>query len=880
MFSTPDGGCTCFVLRTGFGTTQGELMRTILFATERVTVGDSETLWFILGLLVFAVAASAYVLNAGLEDAAASRWKLFLHCTMIITSVVPPELPMELSLAVTNSLNALRQQMIYCVEPFRIPFAGKVDVCCFDKTGTLTSDQFRFVGVALAPKIDAPGGEAGNSAETSREMVSDSASLHRHTVHVLAACNSLIWLNGSMAGDPMEAATVDAVRWVVRSDRAAPLEAPPLSFFGGDASPKIKPAMVGLTVVRRLGFSSALKRMSVVVRVAHEEGALYVLTKGAPETIAKLLAADAVDRPMYTQAQKRYTSTGKRVLALAYRRLDTIGVTTASQVSKMARGELESNLSFAGLLVLDSPLKPQSRPAVHQLLRSAHRVVVITGDNALTACSVSSQLRVMKRKQELQLVLKPAADRTCVAWFPVVPPSASSGTVPFDSGARAIYELGQRYDLCVTGSALSWLARNQSHGGTLSSPSSLAPPMGTATAAHGDKGSHPAEYVEPEVPLSIMQSLACNVLVFARTAPVQKERVLTALNSLGLTTLMCGDGTNDVGALKQAHVGISIINDVAMDKMAEEKSLVQEKLLKGKKNRSKGSGKQQELYQMLRQMEMEQDQQSRMVQLGDASVASPFTSKTASIACALDVIRQGRCTLVTTLQMYKILAVNCLLGAYSLSVLYLYGVKQGDTQMTFFGLAVAAFFFFVSRSKPLPMLAEQRPPSRVFSPFVLLSVSCQFFVHFLTLSCAMWLCDEHVDPSDPSMMQDGDFRPNVINTVVFLVSIIFQVNSFGANYRGEPFMESLRDNKGLHRSLLAGWAVGFVCASDVLMPLNDMFQLVPLPSSSFRFQIVGLLVLDTIATFGFEWLIRKWYGSETPKIPAVLASMLKSQNIS
>ena len=93
-------------------------------------------------------------------------------------------------------------------------------------------------------------------------------------------------------------------------------------------------------------------------------------------------------------------------------------------------------------------------------------------------------------------------------------------------------------------------------------------------------------------------------------------------------------------------------------------------------------------------------------------------------------------------------------------------------------------------------------------------------------------------------------------------------------------MESLRDNKGLHRSLLAGWAVGFVCASDVLMPLNDMFQLVPLPSSAFRFQIVGLLVLDTIATFGFEWLIRKWYGSETPKIPAVLASMLKSQNIS
>jgi cation-transporting ATPase 13A1 len=490
------------------------------------------------------------------------------------------------------------------------------------------------------------------------------------------------------------------------------------------------------------------------------------LTKGAPETIAKLLAGGAVDRAMYTQAQKRHTSTGKRVLALAYRRLDTIGVTQASQVSKMSRGELEADLSFAGLLVLDSPLKPQSRPAVHQLLRSAHRVVIITGDNALTACSVSSQLHVMKYPQDLQLILKPTTDGTRVAWFPVAASSATPDTVPFDPAARAIHDLAQMYDLCVTGTALSWLARNQSSMRVLDA----------ASAAFG-KDAPPEEYAEPEVPLSIMQSLACNVLVFARTAPVQKERVLTALNSLGLTTLMCGDGTNDVGALKQAHVGISIINDVDMDKKAQEKSRVQERLLKGNKGRSRDSGTPQELYQMLRKMEMEQDQQSRMVQLGDASVASPFTSKTASIACALDVIRQGRCTLVTTLQMYKILAVNCLLGAYSLSVLYLHGVKQGDTQMTFFGLAVAAFFFFVSRSKPRPSLAAQRPPSRVFSPFVLLSVTCQFLVHFLVLSCAIWMCNEHVDPSDPSMMQDGDFRPNVINTVVFLVSIVFQVRS-------------------------------------------------------------------------------------------------------
>lgn len=42
--------------------------------------------------------------------------------------------------------------------------------------------------------------------------------------------------------------------------------------------------------------------------------------------------------------------------------------------------------------------------------------------------------------------------------------------------------------------------------------------------------------------------------VFARMTPDEKEQLVLALKDSGRTCMMCGDGANDVGALKQAQV--------------------------------------------------------------------------------------------------------------------------------------------------------------------------------------------------------------------------------------------------------------------------------------------------------------------------------------
>ncbi|XP_030752432.1 manganese-transporting ATPase 13A1 [Sitophilus oryzae] len=792
-----DNGCVAYVLRTGFNTSQGKLLRTILFGVKRITANNKETFGFISFLLIFAIAAAIYVWQKGIEDPERNRYKLFLECTLILTSVIPPELPIELSLAVNTSLLALAKLGVYCTEPFRIPFAGKIDICCFDKTGTLTSDNLVVEGIALAEK-------------DSKVVTIQNVPLE--TTHVLASCHSLAQLDDGLVGDPLEKATITAIDWVVtKADCVLPRKG---------KSP-------GLKIFVRHHFSSQLKRMSVVAgyNPHGSTDTIYIASvKGAPE-ILRTMFTDLP--PKYDEVYLELSRRGARVLALGYK---SFGKLSSQEVRDLSREDVEQNLDFAGFVIISCPLKSDSKHAIREIQNASHKVVMITGDNPLTACHVAGELKftsksiaILTEDQSLKFV-----------WEDV----HQTERIPIDAKDRDILA---KYDLCITGDGLTYLQRN-----------------------------HP----------TLLRGILPHVAIFARFAPKQKEFVVTQLKSLGFTTLMCGDGTNDVGALKHADVGVAILAHAperASGQADKDKEKEKERERRQKDERERlvaRSSRPNQVRPIIEQRdrlqnrvnklkkELEEEDQPQVVKLGDASIASPFTSKLSSIMCICHIIKQGRCTLVTTLQMFKILALNALILAYTQSVLYLDGIKLRDTQATLQGFLLAACFLFISRSKPLKTLSKQRPLPNIFNFYTISTVLLQFMVHFVCLIYLVQAAKARTPVEEPKLNatepvqkltpeeEDELFQPNIINSTVYIISMALQIATFAINYRGNPYMESLLQNKALLYSILGSSSVVLALTLGIMPDLSAQFEIIEFPED---FKYVLLLVL--FADFLFSFLV-------------------------
>ncbi|XP_042231973.1 polyamine-transporting ATPase 13A3-like isoform X2 [Homarus americanus] len=727
------------VVRTGFNTAKGELVRSILYPRPLDFKFYKDAMKFI--LLLFFIASigmsySIYIYILHKEGIV----KTIVRTLDIVTIVVPPALPAAMTVGTYYAQSRLKKKGIFCISPPRINVSGKTKLVCFDKTGTLTEDGLEVWGV-----VEVEGSHMGTP-------VMDVSSV-QHTSHLVAAmatCHSLTYLNGQLTGDPLDVKMFEATKWALeepveddthRFDNLIPtLVRPPASSLpsspisvssippplppsistspthgttvstspppsaivsifppppppstvstspppgitvstispppgtivsahtplagstlvvhtltdgsgGGTISvdglvdlqdvsllqqsleeptqgssnyDQMTPAVVKpsnremymdppnitnivetpfqvpyeIGIVRQFPFSSSSQRMSVIVRMLGQQH-MDLYAKGAPEVIQSLCRPESVPDdlgPILTQ----YTVQGFRVIALAYRTIKTKLSWHAAQ--RISRDQVECDLTFVGLLILQNMLKPETKPVICQLQKANIRTVMVTGDNILTAISVARDccmVGVTDHVYEAK-VTPPTCDHPSSLTFePADSPDMIVHPAAQDVSIMSINmdSISPKYHFAVTGKAWALICQH-------------FPDLVPRIIARGT--------------------------VFARMSPDQKAQLVEELQAINYIVAMCGDGANDCGALKAAHVGISLSE-------------------------------------------------------AEASVAAPFTSHTNNIECVPQVICEGRCALTTNFSVFKYMALYSIIQFVSVLILYSAYTNLSDPQFLYIDLFI------------------------------------------------------------------------------------------------------------------------------------------------------------------------------------------------
>lgn len=148
----------------------------------------------------------------------------------------------------------------------------------------------------------------------------------RETTLCLASAHALVRLDdGTVVGDPMEKATLEALEWTLTKGMLLSLldcgNVDIMTGSGDIISPtnNTAPHAAQLTIRRRYQFSSALKRMSTVSSL--KSGKVIASVKGAPETIKGMLASVPDG---YDESYKWFTRRGSRVLAMGIKDMDVL----------------------------------------------------------------------------------------------------------------------------------------------------------------------------------------------------------------------------------------------------------------------------------------------------------------------------------------------------------------------------------------------------------------------------------------------------------------------------------------------------------------------------------------------------------------------------
>uniref|UniRef100_A0A673GIV9 Probable cation-transporting ATPase 13A3 n=1 Tax=Sinocyclocheilus rhinocerous TaxID=307959 RepID=A0A673GIV9_9TELE len=498
------------VVRTGFSTAKGQLIRSILYPKPTDFKLYRDAYLFLLCLVAVASVVFVYSLVMKIINQEPVK-EIIVKSLDIITITVPPALPAAMTAGIVYAQRRLKKVGIFSISPQRINICGQLNLVCFDKTGTLTEDGLDMWGIQRA--------EDGRFHH-SEEKADDKSLVTTKFVSCMATCHSLTKIEGQLSGDPLDLKMFEATGWILveateeetaHHDRIElTYVKPPNQLLPPPViSPEQDMASYMIGIVRQFSFSSALQRMSVVVRQIGERR-MDAYLKGAPEVVASLCKKETVPED-FAEVLEDYTKQGFRVIALAHRRLES--KLTFHKVQNINRDQIEKNMDFLGLIIMQNKLKTETPGVLEDLRRANIRTVMVTGDNMLTAISVARDCGMIQPQ-----------DRVIIA----------DALPPKDGQAAKI----------------TWHYADK--------PSKLSNKPTKLEVSYHFAMSGKSFAVITEHFQDLLQKLVLHGTVFARMAPDQKTQLVETLESVDYFVGMCGDGANDCGALKRAHAGISL----------------------------------------------------------------------------------------------------------------------------------------------------------------------------------------------------------------------------------------------------------------------------------------------------------------------------------
>lgn len=528
----PSKPAVAMVYQTGFNTSKGLLIRSIMFNNPGLYQFEKDGNWFLLYLIIISICfIIAYYIIAYTDDEKPEFADVGLPSVDIMLCMVPPGLTLCLGIGVQYAQGRLALRKITALKGRLINASGRMKVVLFDKTGTLTINEVVLDKVYIA-NIQKDQSKCV-LMEKERNLREDQA-IHKRLCHNFSSDHTLILTKGSsengilippkVLGDPLEEELFNFAR----------------SSFEESAEENGKKYMKRLKVARDsghdtlgvinvFGFKSELQRMSVVTEDT-KTADIYAYIKGAPERIIELSDPQSLPSDISQQVTD-FAKSGYRVIAFGCKRLAKL-----QEGQEYTREMSEDKIEFQGLALFKNNLKEMTKPTLENLKNYEFYTGMITGDNINTAISVSKTCNLIDTTRE----------DIAICTYP-------------NKSDELVYQLINEHGDPIGEFKLEERKPEDKK------------IIGAIDNINFEKISKELS-LELNKPVDIkknpiLKQLAEHVRVFARMNPTQKALIVKIFKEYykdkNYAVGFCGDGANDCIALKHADIGVSLSKNEA-----------------------------------------------------------------------------------------------------------------------------------------------------------------------------------------------------------------------------------------------------------------------------------------------------------------------------